>query len=425
MNNYLFIDCSNSGISGDMFLAALLDLISNQKKIITQLEELPRYLQGTEKLEIRLEKITRSGVLVNQLKITLREKKHHRSGKVLREALNAFLEDKGFSKEAGSYANEVLLSLLKAEAEVHGKLIEQIHLHELSSVDTLIDIIGATFVLEQLGYFKGRVEIACSEVPLGGGTIKAAHGILPVPAPATSNILQKANFKVKTGPIDSELTTPTGAALLTSLSPSIKKKAFKIHKVASGAGQKEFKSFINVLRIFHGEISGSRSNKSSLTKYIEPVMVLETDVDDVSGEILGHFIQKLEKEKILDVQLIPTLTKKSRPGHIIKVLCMPEDKFNVMEFIIKELGTLGVRFNEIQRTCIDRKIDSSSIELNGIFHEFRYKVSFIETDEGQKIINVKPEYEDLKLISERSGICLRELRELAISKLKSLNLDAD
>jgi len=157
-----------------------------------------------------------------------------------------------------------------------------------------------------------------------------------------------------------------------------------------------------------------------LQKYVEQISVLETDVDDVSGEILGNFISNIEKEDILDIQVFPSITKKNRPGHVIKVLCYPEQIFKLIEKIIQELGTLGVRFNIINRVCINRKIEKKSIEINEKIYELNYKISFIELDKGIEIINIKPEYEDLKRISEDTGMAVKNVQLLAQAKIQQI-----
>jgi len=418
----LYIDAINSGISGDMFLASLLGLIERPNEILDDLKSLEDYLSGVSKLEINLIGKKISGILVNQIKIDVKETKNHRSPKSLSNALNKFLEEKHFSDGAKKYANSVLNSLIQAEAEVHGELIEKIHLHELSSVDTLIDILGVTKALDVLGGFEEDFEIYCSKLPLGGGTIKTAHGILPVPAPATLKILEKSNLVVHNGPIESEIVTPTGAALLSNLNPKVKNYEMNLSKIAYSAGQKEFNNFLNILRLFFGEIRDMEiyEKKHPLQKYLEPITVLETDVDDVSGEILGNFIKKFEEEDVLDVKILTGITKKSRPGHVIKVMCRPEKKFELIEKILEELGTLGVRLNIVERVCIDRQNKQHKIEIDGKNYELNYKISFIEIEGKKKIINIKPEFEDLKRISELSGFPVKKIQLFAQSQLKIL-----
>ena len=410
----LYIDASNSGISGDMFLASLLGLISDPEKIINDLREIKSILPDVSKLEIKLIINERSGIQTNQLKIDIKEAKNHRTANALKKYLNEFLNKKEFSDSAKLYANRVLDLLIQAEMEVHGKNMDKIYLHELSSVDTLIDILGVAKILDCLGAFEKNLRICCGKLPLGSGTINTVHGELPVPAPATIKILEKSKLITHGGPIDSELVTPTGAALLVSLNPffSIYPSEINIIKVAYGSGQKQFTDFLNIMRLFYGE-SNQLFNAHEihpLEKYMESVVELETDVDDISGEILGNFVRNVATKDILDVQIIPSITKKNRPGHVIKILCRPEHKFKMIEKMIEELGTLGVRFNTINRICIDRQVEATKINIKGKTYDLRYKISFIESEEGKKIINIKPEYEDLRKISEASGMPIKKIQ---------------
>ena len=417
----LYIDAENSGISGDMFLSSLLGLVPNPENILKELRKLKDFLPDVSKLNLDLIEITRSGIKINKLQIDIKEKKHHRNANILKTSLNNFLSANNFKDETKNYAKDVLNSLINAEAEVHKELNENVHLHELSSVDTLIDIIGVSRALETIGAFNKDFKIACSKLPLGGGTVNSAHGTLPVPAPATLNILGKSNLIVHNGPIEAELVTPTGAALLTNLNPKNLSYEMNLDKVVYSTGQKEFNGFLNILRLFYGELVVTEvPNKSYLQKYIETVAVLETDVDDISGEILGDFIRSVEKEDVLDIQIIPSITKKNRPGHVIKVLCRPQNQFELIEKMIEELGTLGVRFSTIKRVCVEREFDDRSIEINGKTYNLRYKISYIDSDSGRKIVNIKPEYNDLKKISEESGFNVKEILFIAQEKIQDI-----
>lgn len=418
----LYIDCRNSGISGDMLLAALLELSPDPERILNQLIGLKKYLKGVSKLDIELSKGKKNDIWVNQLKILLKETKHHRTPKDLRNALNDFLKDNKVGQQARQYAIEVLDMLIKAESEVHGELEEKLHLHELSSVDTLIDILGTAICLEQIGFFTEDFEIYCSELPVGGGRIKAAHGLIPIPAPVVVTILEKSSLKVLPGPIEEELSTPTGVALLATLNPVVKNEAFIIQKMSQSMGQKEFSSFLNILRIFSGykEKKSSERDKKELTRYNEKITVLETNVDDVSGEIIGDFMEVIYEEQVLDVQVIQTITKKNRPGYMIKLLCNPENKFNIIERIINHLGTLGVRYHTIDRICVEREMDESSIELKGKKFPVRIKISYYITEGERRIVNVKPEYDDLQKIRRETGRTIKELTQILEPKLNTL-----
>ena len=418
----LYIDTANSGISGDMLLASLLSLVSDSNEIIADLKELKHFLKGVSHIELELIKVKRMGVVVNQLQLGIKESKNHRTSNALYNALERFLIEKNFSEPAKIYAKKVLNTLFEAEAEVHGDLVENIHLHELSSVDTLIDILGVTKALDKLGGFNESFEYYYSKVPLGGGSIKTAHGILPVPAPATAKILELSELVVFGGPIENELVTPTGAALLVNLNPKFARftNQMKIIRITYSTGQKKFKNFSNVLRLIYGENEETTipPNMDPLQKYVEDVAVLETDVDDVSGEMLGNFINTMENENILDIQVLPSVTKKNRPSHIIKILCHPQNSFEILHKMINELGTLGVRFYTIKRVCVDRKFEKSKIDINSKTYELNFKISYVKMDEEINVINVKPEFEDLKRISKESTLAIKDILFYCQSEIK-------
>ena len=408
----LYIDTSNSGISGDMLLAGLLGIIDNSDEILNELNEISKFISGIINFKVNLAKVRRSGIETFQLDVTIKEKKDHRSAKTLKEALNAFMKEKRYSLNASNYANNVLDSLITAEALVHGKLAEEIHLHELSSIDTLLDILGVTRTLETLGVFRKEVEISISDLPLGGGTVNTAHGTLPVPAPATSKIIEASGIRVLFGPVDSELTTPTGAALLRNLTFSCEKPHMNVEKIACSTGQKIFTNFPNIFRVFYGE--GLTNN---LEKYMEKIEIIETDVDDVSGEVIGYLMKKLESEKVLDVQIIPAWTKKRRPSNIIKVLCSPEHKFEIINILLDELGTLGVRFTTFDRVCVERIYENIEIEIKGTKYPIKYKIAYIKALNQKQLVNIKPEYEDLNKICKLTGLSMKKVQMFAQEKL--------
>jgi uncharacterized protein (TIGR00299 family) protein len=423
----LYIDLLHSGISGDMFLAGLLGLVPEPNVILNELNDLKNYLPNVKKLDIKLIHTERSGIQLNQLKINIDETKDHRTAKTLQKSLDNYLLNSKISELAKSYAKKVLNSLIQAEAEVHGDLTENLHLHELSSIDTFIDIIGVATVLDKINGFNERLRISCGKIPLGGGTISTKHGILPIPAPATLKILESSNLITFGGPIESELVTPTGAALLVNLDPHFLQYPAEMNLIKSvfSTGQKKFDNFLNILRLFCGEDKGSGYSNSNniLQHYVEQVSVIETDVDDISGEILGNFITTIEKEQILDVQIFPSITKKNRPSHIIKILCYPEHTFKIIDKTVHELGTLGVRFNIINRICVDRKIEKKSIEINNKTYEVDYKISYIKSDKELEIVNIKPEYEDLKKISEDTGLTIKKIQLLVNAEIKQIYTD--
>ncbi|MBY8990018.1 MAG: nickel pincer cofactor biosynthesis protein LarC [Candidatus Lokiarchaeota archaeon] len=420
----LYLELHNSGISGDMLLASLLGIVPEPELVLEELCKLKDYLSGVSQLNIRLIKLPRSGIQLNQLHIEIKENRDHRSAETLVNSLNKYLNDNSFSNSAQRFANDVLNSLIQAEAEVHGKLASKVHLHELSSIDTLIDILGVTSVLDKLNAFDKEFKFYCSKIPLGGGTIKTAHGILSVPAPATLKILERSNLITFGGPIESELVTPTGIALLANLKPEFLEfpPEMTIKQSVYSTGQKKFKEFQNILRLFYGEYSEIKPYNSThpLRKYVEKVSILETNVDDVSGEIIGNFFNEFNNEKVLDLQVIPSFSKKNRPSYAIKVLCYPKDTFELIEKMIHELGTLGVRYCINNRVCIDRIIEKKVIEIESKEYEVNFKISYISLENGKEIVNIKPEYEDIKKISEKSGIPARRIQFILNAKLNEL-----
>ncbi|MBD3211319.1 MAG: nickel pincer cofactor biosynthesis protein LarC [Candidatus Lokiarchaeota archaeon] len=420
----MYIDMINSGISGDLFLGALLGLVDNPNKIVENLIQLKVNLSGVKKLKIKLVKEELNGIFVNKLDIGIEEKKHHRHVKDLKDALNTYLDDRNFTEDAKRYANEVLNSLIKAEAKVHDKLEENIHLHELSSVDTLIDILGVTHALEVLSFFDNNLRIYASKVPLGGGSVKAAHGILPVPAPATSKIIKDSRLIVYPGPIDQELTTPTGAALLVNLNPILNSPSMQIQKESYSTGQKKFENFPNILRIFYGTQHSDEEQKSYLFQYNQIVSIIETNIDDVSGELIGDFISLIEDDA-LDIHVIQSLTKKNRPGYIIKIICQPEKKLEIIDKTLKNLGTLGVRYHDIDRICVEREIRKKDIKIDGESHTIRYKASYVMKNDDKIIINVKPEYEDLKALRKKTHYSIKELQMMILPKLYEIYIKKD
>ena len=415
------MDLNNSGVSGDMLLASLLGIVSEPEIVLKELRKLKDFLPGVSQLDIELIKIQRSGIQLNQLKIEIKENKDHRSAKTLLDSLNKFLSENTFSDLAQRFANKVLNSLIQAEAEVHGKLANKVHLHELSSIDTLIDVIGVTSVLDKLNAFDKDFKLYCSKIPLGGGTINTAHGILSVPAPATLKILERSNLITFGGPIESELVTPTGISLLTNLNPEFLEflPEMRIKQSVYSTGQKKFKDFENILRLFYGEYTETEPNNSThpMSKYIEKISILETNVDDVSGEILGNFFSEFNNEKVLDLQILPSFTKKNRPSFAVKVLCFPKDTFELIEKMMHELGTLGVRYCINNRVCIDRIIEKKIIEIESKDYEVNFKISYISLENGKEIVNIKPEYEDIKKISETSGIPARRIQFILNAKI--------
>jgi uncharacterized protein (TIGR00299 family) protein len=275
--------------------------------------------------------------------------------------------------------------------------------------------------LDSIGAFSPDFEIYCSQIPLGGGVIDAAHGQLSIPAPATVEILKKSGIQTIGGPIESELLTPTGAALLVKLNPICRNytPAMEITEISYGCGQKEFKNFPNTTRILIGksEIEREKNKSHQLERYSQNITVLSTNVDDIQGEIIGNFLSNYPQEKILDIQVNPSTTKKNRTSYKIQVLCKPKYQFEIIEWIITELGTLGVRYNVVKRVCVEREIKKMKFSWKNQKFLVQCKISYFGEGKNRKIVNVKPEFDDLREISQKTNEPIRKLRNKIMEQI--------
>ncbi|MEM5793967.1 MAG: nickel pincer cofactor biosynthesis protein LarC [Candidatus Aenigmatarchaeota archaeon] len=405
-NKIVFIDCQVAGISGDMFLAALLDLGADEKRIIESMKKLQEYLSNCKNLEIKIEKVERKGFLAKRIEIKAEEPKE-RKGKEIVEAVENCVEDLGLNKEAKDFSIKCAKTLVETEARIHGKSIDEVHLHEAGSIDTVAEIIGSAVALVNLNLFDA--EIYSSPVALGGGMLSFSHGIVSVPSPAALEILKSKNFSVKGGPISAELTTPTGASILVNLAKKTMEflPLLKLINIGYGAGTKDFEEIPNILRVIVGN-----STKEFLS---EKILEIETNLDDVSGEILGYTVKKLFEEGAKDVSVIPTIMKKNRPGQIIKVITDETNLQKIAGVLMRETGTLGVRIHPCERLKVKREIFPLEVEIDGIKEKVNVKVS---RDLNNQIIQAKPEYDDLEKIAKKTKKSLREISEIVKSKVR-------
>ena len=388
----VIIDPQNSGISGNMVIGALVDHGLKTEVVIDVMEYYASYF-GDIKVEIR--KVRKSGISASFVDV-----KCHDNASIKYTELIEVLESikhSAITPDIMNLSKNVFNTLAEAEACVHGTTLEEIHFHEVGAADAVADVIGAAYSFHKLGMDNKMVY--GMPVALGGGRIKSIHGMLSVPAPATIEILK--NIPVFGGPVNKELTTPTGAALLvnmvnkfTNYYPLLTNK-----KIGYGAGKMEL-TFPNVLRILDG-------NPEIETDHVS---ILETNVDNVTGEIMGHIFNVLLQYGARDVSVIPTTTKKNRPGYLLRVIAKPMDCDTLSEVIIRETGTLGVRvIPYVHRNITSRKIIPVQVDISGKKVQIRIKVGMI----GNEIISVKPEYEDARKVSEENGISLKDVMNAA------------
>lgn len=314
------------------------------------------------------------------------------------------------SPEARRFASNVIHTLVEAEAKLHGHHLADAHLHEVGLVDTAAEIIGSAVAMEDLGFFNSK--ITATPVSVGGGLFQFSHGTVSSPAPAALSVFQSKNFPIRGGPVESELATPTGASLIVNLTQEVSSFYPEMApiKVGYGAGGKDFAEIPNVLRIVIGKPLPKPLGR-------DQIAVLETNVDDVSGEIVGHTVDRLLAEGAKDVSIIPMFTKKNRPGQIVKVIADPNDAQRLSRVPIEETGTLGVRVYPCERHIINRESKSVEIAVGKSKETVKVKVA---RDQDGKVIRIKPEYDDLKRLAEKTHIPARELSEMAVSKAREV-----
>jgi uncharacterized protein (TIGR00299 family) protein len=406
-NKILVIDCQASGVAGDMILGGLIDLGADQSKIVSAIKTLETPEFGYENIRIDIKEVLRGEFRATQVDVTSKAA-HKRHGTQLIEIVQKATSNLNLTPKAQTFASNVIQTLIRAEADLHQTSFDDAHLHEVALVDTAAEILGVAVALEDLGLFEAK--IVSTPLAVGGGTFRFSHGITSAPAPATLAILQSKNFPFHGGPIEAELATPTGASILANLVDEVSRFYPSIVplRVGYGAGTKEFKEMPAVLRL-----TLASSQDKGLAR--DQIAVLETNVDDVTGETLGYTFDKLLAEGAKDVSLIPMYTKKNRPGTIIKVIADQKDAAHLSKVLIDETGTLGVRVYYCERHIINREVHTVDLLLLGNKETVRLKVA--KNTQGQ-IIRTKPEYEDLKRLAEKTGKPLRELMELAESKMR-------
>jgi uncharacterized protein (TIGR00299 family) protein len=398
----LIIDCQVSGIAGDMLLGALIDLGADINKVKSAIKSLENPAFGYKNLKIDISHVMRGEFRGTQINIVAES--NPKSGTELISIVENAASDLKLPPKAKRFVSEVIHKLVGVEADLHRTSFDVTHLHEVSLVDTAAEILGVAVALEDLALFDSR--IYSTPLAVGGGTFHFSHGIVSSPAPATLEILQSKNFPFHGGPVEAELATPTGASILANLvdEVSVFYPAIVPLKLGYGAGTKNFPGVPTVLRLTIGE-----SLDSGFLK--DEIAVLETNLDDTTGEVLGYTIDKLLAEGAKDVSMIPMYTKKNRPGQIIKVISEQKDVQNLSRILIDETGTLGVRVYYCQRHIINRELHIVDLLIVG--NKETVKVKVVRNQNGE-IIRIKPEYEDLKRLSEKTKKPLRELLDLAV-----------
>jgi hypothetical protein len=313
-------------------------------------------------------------------------------------------------ERAAADARATFELLAAAEAAVHGTEPDRVHFHEVGEDDALADVVGACLLLDDLDPDR----VVTTPVAAGGGSVRASHGTYPVPAPATVELAERASWTLRGGPVEAELLTPTGAALLAHLAEGVDAlPPMRVRASGYGAGAKSFDSHPNVLRALVGEGEGALRR--------EPVTVLETNLDDASPEVLGDLQSSLAAVGALDVTVVPTTMKKSRPGHLVTVVVPPADAERVAHRLAVETGTLGVRERSGgHRFVADRRFETATVEVDGTAHEVAVKVA--STADGA-VFDVSAEFDDAAAVARETGLPTREVLRRAEAAVRA-RLDA-
>ena len=418
MSTILYFDCF-SGASGDMILGALIDAG-------LPLEELREALGSLALGDVRLhaDRVSRSGIGATSFHVDDGEdpddhkradhhhdhdhhhshdhdhdpdhdddhhQHHHHRG--LSE-ICAMVDGSALSAEAKARANRLFRRLAEVEADIHKMPVEDVHLHEVGAVDSIIDIAGAVYGLERLGIDR----IVSSPLNVGSGTVRCEHGVMPVPAPATARLIEGIPAYSK-GPAV-ELLTPTGALLISEYADEFgRMPAMRVRQVGYGAGDRDFSEHPNLLRILVGEAEAMQA--------LQTVVVIECEIDDMNPQIFGVLMDKLYASGALEVFYAPIQMKKNRPGTLVTVIATPELREVLSAIVFSETTTIGLRFRESQRECLEREHVSVETPLGNV----RFKVA--RRGGSSRVVNAAPEFDDCLRVAKEHGVSVKEVQAVA------------
>lgn len=385
-----YFDCF-AGASGDMILGALLD--AGVQPEVWQGELTKLNLSG---YELKIERVQKQSLTATAVRVRVSEGGQERG---LTE-IEALIRASPLPTEVKETSVEVFRRLAEAEARVHGITPERVHFHEVGGVDAIVDIVGAVVGLRLLGVEA----VYASALPLGHGFVDCAHGRLPLPAPATLELLR--GVPVRSQDVEGELVTPTGAAILTTLAKGFGPfPPMTVERIGYGAGQRDF-PFPNLLRLLVG------STSAGLDARLETLTLLEANIDDLNPEFYGHLMERLFTAGALDVYLTPVQMKKNRPGVLLSVACPPAKAEALAALVFAETTTIGLRRQEVQRWALARE----RVEVETPYGSVGVKVARL----GGKVMTASPEYEDCRRLALERGVPLKEVYAAAEAGLRQL-----
>lgn len=396
----LYFECE-SGISGDMTVAALLDIGADEDALLEGLESL-----GIGGYKIKIGRVDKSGINACDFDVQLEHTHHshtndhhdHHEHRNLGDII-AIIRNSEISPNAKAMAEKIFRVVAEAEAVVHGKPLDEVHFHEVGAVDSIVDIVATAICVDNLG--AGRV--ICSPLCEGTGTIRCQHGVIPVPAPATLEIVRSHKIPMTITDNQGEMVTPTGAAIVAALAEEFRHpQSCVVKKTGYGAGKREYKT-ANVLRAMLLTENVGDSGGDSVIK-------LECNLDDITGEELGYACELLRESGALDVWCTPIQMKKSRPGYMLSVLALPEVKEHMAELMFRHTSTIGLRCSTHHRIVMERRVETRQTEYG--------PVEIKEASYGE-ICKLKPEFENLKQLAKDKNLSISQISRSAYNSDKN------
>jgi len=380
-----YLDCS-SGISGDMFLAALLDAGLSPQRLLEELKKLPLGFY-----EFKRTHVMRGGIAGSHIEI--RDPGQHQARHL--SHIEKLIGESALSNTVKERSLKIFRRLGEAEAKLHNQPVEKVHFHEVGALDAILDITGACVGLELMEIS----ELIASPLNVGAGRVETAHGTLPVPAPATAELLTEVPV-YSTG-VEGELVTPTGAAIVSTLAAGFgPMPAMKIERIGYGAGAREFPRHPNVARLFIGRREESEKPKAGVGGE-DVVSVIEANLDDMSPQLYGFLAERALQAGALDITCTPIQMKKNRPGLMVSILSEPDQCDELVRLLFEQTTTIGVRVHQSRRKILDRQL----ITVDTPYGAVNVKVAWLDG----KVVNAAPEYEDCQRVANEKSVPLKQV----------------
>ena len=383
----LYFDCF-AGVSGNMILGGLVALGVDRAELVKRLETV-----SPVGVTVEFTDVDRSGIAAVHASVSTPDETNHRH----LSDIEKIIDDSGASDGVKLRSKAIFRRLAEVEAKVHGISIDRVHFHEVGAMDAIIDIVGACIGFEMLGIER----FLCSKVHVGSGFVDIAHGKFPVPPPAVTELLNGIPFY--STEIEGELATPTGVAVVSTLCEHYAANEMTVEKVGYGAGTREYKGFPNALRMIIGENTAERRSSDRLVQ-------LETNIDDLSPQILGYVMDRAFELGALDCWFTPIQMKKNRPAVMLSILCERARQEALTQLVYTETSTLGIRVREVERECLEREV----VSVDTKFGSVDVKIGRLHGE----VVNAMPEYDQVRRLALENKVAFRIVRDAALKALK-------